>query len=267
MKTEEIVKNLQLYGFAIDKDVIPKEECKIMSEVLDEIEEKQYADGNLASKRDSQVVIDNVHIERPDIFLNKINIPSVMNTVSTIFNDTFVLSSFNASRSGSMGGGLPHIDARIPVSDFSSTAMMVAMLCVDDFKSTNGATIVWPFSHLSGKDVPNEIRESSEVPGGIYTTAPRGAVIYFVSQIWHAISPRIEDSKRWGVAASYSRWWVKSVYDFIHCGEDIFKKLSPQQKILFGFTTRPPYLWEKRRYTKTKIEDLPKNYNDVIRLG
>ena len=261
----DLVKHLEAFGFAVDQGVISAEECERMANALDEIESAQRAAGKTSNMTDSQVTILNVHLVQPDIFLNKIDIPKVMDTVSAVLQDHFILSNFNASRSGPKGGNRPHIDSRVPIRDFPSTIQVVAMLCLDDFTAENGATIVWPLSHKSGID-PRHIRNVIDMPGKIPCVAPRGSVVYTLGQTWHDIGSNIDGSRRWGIIAYYARWWVKPTYDFANCGSHIYSMLTPRQKALFGFNSRPPSDSEKRTNTLTRVEELPDSYEEALKL-
>lgn len=260
----DTLEHLETFGYAIEENVIPVDECNKMSKVLDEIELEKRSAGTLLST-DSQIVLLNVHLERPDIFLDKISIPKVMNTLSKVFNDEFILSNFNASKSGSKGGNRIHIDSRVPIRDFSNTLQIAALLCIDDFTEKNGATIVWPYSHKSGID-PRNFRNKSSPPGKIYACATKGSVIYTLGQTWHDVGPNIENSRRWGIIAYYSRWWIKPTFDFTKCGPEIYSKLSTKQKVLLGFTSIPPTNQQNRTYTMISEKDLPSNYDDIFTI-
>ena len=256
----DTIKHLEAYGYAVEEGVVDVEECKKMADALDEMEEG----GKTAAKSETQLTIDNIHILRPDVFLNKINIPKITNTASTVLRDHFILSSFNASRSmGPNGGRTPHIDSRMPMPDFANTVQLVCTICLDDFTCLNGATYVWPFSHKSKENAPDHY-DGTNIPGKISATAPRGSVLYFVAQLWHDIGPNLDGNRRWGIHAVYSRWWIKPVFDFTACGPEIYNKLTLEQKVLFGFNSTPPRPRGKRRYTRTRMEDIPNDYNEAL---
>ncbi|HCM41926.1 MAG TPA: hypothetical protein DIS66_01225, partial [Candidatus Omnitrophica bacterium] len=137
----------------------------------------------------------------PDLFLNKIDLSPVMDVVGQVLKDSFILSNFNASRSGSAGGVRVHIDSRVPMVDFENTLQIVAMLCLDDFRSDNGATRIWPKSHLSGIDPRSQ--RGKEIPGWISPEAKKGSVIYVLGQTWHDIGANSVNQRRWGIIAYY----------------------------------------------------------------
>ena len=119
-----ILKHLEKYGYAIQENVISSKECSKMSKALDSLKIKKEKNGSLLSTS-SQTVIKNVHLEQPEVFLNKISLPKVMDIASKVLQDEFILSNFNASLSGKTGGSRVHIDSRVPISDFKSTLHLI----------------------------------------------------------------------------------------------------------------------------------------------
>ncbi|MBL77067.1 MAG: hypothetical protein CL763_09130 [Chloroflexi bacterium] len=253
-----IIKELEKFGFAIQKNVIPISECIKMSKALDELKSIQSKKGILKST-DAQTVITNVHLEKPELFLNKISIPKVMKIVSNVLKDEFILSNFNASLPGKTGGKRTHIDSRIPISEFSNTIQIVATLCIDEFTKDNGGTIVYPMSHVSNRD-PRNVKNKKFKK--IHVSAPRGSIIYVLGQTWHDVGPNLNGQNRWGIIAYYSRWWLKPTFDFTKCGKKIFEQLNNTQKKLMGFTSIPPKYNEDRIKTLIPIQKLPKNYQE-----
>ena len=259
----QVIDHLENFGFAIEEGVIPQSECLQLAEALDAVEAEQRALGYTKYMNDAQVTLFNVHLLAPDLFLDKINIPKVMEVVSSVLHDDFILSNFNASRSVSKGGGKrAHIDSRVPIADFRHTMQIVAMLCLDDFTPENGSTYVWPYSHTTSQD-PRKLRDSTDLPGRVQCYAPRGSVIYILGQTWHDIGSNCGNKRRWGVIAYYARWWIKPTFDFTKCGPEIYRRLTSCQKSLFGFNSRPPKYGDDRILTMTKVEDLPEDYYEA----
>lgn len=257
-----ILDNLEKHGFAIVENVVDKHECEKLTNSLDEMESEYRKLKNNEFITDAQIQIPNVHLLQPDIFLDKINLPIVMDTAKKILGHPFILSNFNASRSGSKGGSRIHIDSRIPISNFFDTTHLVSMICLDDFTEKNGATIVWPNSHKSGKDPKSE--NNTKIENGKFASAKRGSIIFTLGQTWHDVGQNIDGNRRWGIISYYTRWWIKPTYDFTKCGPEIFNKLNNEQKELFGFTSIPPSDAFKRYRTVNPVNDLPKDYEDVL---
>ena len=256
----DILKHLEKYGYAVQENVISSKDCTKMSQALDSLKLEKEKNGALHSTN-SQIVITNVHLEKPEIFLNKISLPKVMNVISKVLKDEFILSNFNASLPGKTGGSRTHIDSRVPITDFKSTLQIVATLCIDDFTVKNGGTIVWPFTHTSGKDPKNVKKKTAN--NRIQVCAPKGSIIYVLGQTWHDVGSNLNNQKRWGIIAYYSRWWIKPTFDFTKCGKRIFNKLNKKQKKLMGFTSVPPKHNENRTKTIVPIETISKNYDDL----
>lgn len=259
---QNVIESLRENGYAIQEDVISSDECVILGDALEKFESDNRQSVHV-SRTDSQTVIFSVHTLMPELFLNKIDIPAVMNVVGEVLKEDFILSNFNASRSGPQGGCRIHIDSRVPVTDFDNTLQIVAMLCLDDFEPENGSTRVWPNSHLSGKD-PRSLR-GTEVPGWVAARAKRGSVVYVPGQTWHDVGANNNGKRRWGIIAYYSRWWIKPTFDFTRCGENIYSRLTERQKSLFGFNSRPPLPHQKRVTTLTPVSELSQNYEDALR--
>lgn len=262
LNSKDIVEHLKRFGYAIEPNVVPVEECEKMASVLDEIESEQRKAGTISYSNTAQITIDNTHLIRPDIFLNKINIPNVLEVVSEVLGQDFILSSVSASRSGPDGGKNHHTDSRMPIRDFSNTIQLVATLCLDDYTETNGATLVYPFSHNLGEN-EEVIRAQKNISGKIAAVAPKGSILYFLAQTLHDVGPNIDGKRRWGIIFGYNRWWIKPVYDFTQCGKEIFQKLTPIQKTLFGFTSKTPRYGGKRHYTRINIDELPQDYEQA----
>lgn len=253
-----VFEQLEKSGFAIQPGVIPADECARMAAELDRLEKKiREEKSQKYGLTSAQVTLFNVHFHSPDVFLDKIDLPEVMKTVGGVLKDDFILSNFNASRSGPEGGTGVHIDSRVPTRDFQNTLQIVALLCLDDFTAANGGTVVWPGSHLSGTD-PRAMRGKDSVPSGhISAVAPRGSVIYVLGQTWHDVGANLDGSRRWGIIAYYSRWWIKPTFEFTQAPAAIYNRLSTRQKTLLGYNSRPPRPEEGRIYTMTRAEDLP----------
>ena len=258
-----VLQHLEEYGYAIQENVISKEDCDVMTSALDDIMGKKKDEKTLQST-DEKTILFNVHLEKPDIFLNKIDIPQVMDVVSKVLKEEFILSNFNGTLSGPKGGNGIHIDSRIPINDFASTFQIVALLCLDDFTPTNGSTKIWPGSHKSGVD-PRYLRNTDKIPEASQEFVPKGSVIYTLGQTWHDVGPNLDGTRRWGIIAYYSRWWIKPTFNFLHCGQEIFAKLNARQKILFGFTSNPPSDTKKRINTVISPSELSNNYDEVLK--
>ena len=141
---------------------------------------------------------------------------------------------------------------------------------MDEFTKKNGATKIWPKSHLSGIRIQNDKDYKKRIKSNFkYMEASRGSIIIFLGQTWHKIGENINSKRRWSVLCHYKRWWIKPSTDWTKCGPKIFKLLNKRQKELFGFTSiSPRFNFKKQsRSLKTlrKISSLSQNYYKTIR--
>ena len=263
----DTIEHLRRFGYAVTPGVIPESDCEQMVEYLDAVLDSG-SHGGWIDQSQAQTVIQSVHFMNPDLFLKFIDIEAVMEVVSAVLKDDFTLSYFSASLPGPEAGGRIHIDSRVPITDFEETIQIVANLCLTDYSPENGGTVIWPLSHLSGRD-PRDMRDEEggvAPPGRISGSAPRGSVVYLLGQTWHDVGPNPTDERRWGILSYYSRWWLKPTFDFVRgCPPDVYEWLTPRQKCLLGFNTRPPPDPGLRHLTKTPVEDLPTNLEEALK--
>jgi ectoine hydroxylase-related dioxygenase (phytanoyl-CoA dioxygenase family) len=267
-----ILDDLKTYGYSVQRNTVPRQTCERFAARLDEIEAHKRKNGTLYDVG-IQAVIYNLFEEDADLFLPLIDGEPIFPEVQQILGNgqQITLNSLSASRSIRVNHepeGDPwkaHIDARMPAPDFGHTESIVAMTCLDDFTSTSGATRLWPYSHLSGSRPPLGV-DTDKLPGAVQVEAPRGSVIYWLGQTWHAISKNLSGVRRWGLIHHYTYWWIKPTFDYTFCGAGVYKRLTTRQKAILGFNSRPPVSADLRVFTVTDAEKLPDNYEAAMRI-
>jgi len=258
----DTVKQLEILGYAKIADILSEETCVLLANRLDEIE-KRRRDAGILYNPGGQVVIYNLHLEDPDLFLPVIDIPEILTVVEKVLGPNFILDSCAGSRSSQVEGKFgPHIDGHLAISDFFQTTDVQMLICLDPFTKTNGSTKVWPLSHRTGVRI-NGTDWQKELSEPVLLSAPRGSIVIFLGQTWHQIGLNEDNTRRWGLILQYKRWWIKPSFDYTQCGEEVFNKLNDTQKRLFGFNSRPPVSADIRKKTLTDINDLPKTYKEV----
>ena len=84
----------------------------------------------------------------------------------------------------------------------------------------------------------------------------------FNASMWHGSSKKINEEDRWGMIYSYSRWFLKSSFNFnLNTPYKIFKKLKKEEKKLMGFNSNPPKDEFSRSSAKSKKSEIPSNYS------
>ena len=205
-------------------------------------------------------------MERPDVFLPVISASPILDVLDATIQDTVILDGCVASRplqESETTRSKPHIDSHIASTTVDNTLDIVVFRCVDDFDGDNGATIVWPYSHKTGVICHKEYGEDTYV-GGTIAEAPKGSLIFVLGQTWHQIGENMSGARRWGVLSHYKRWWIKTSTDYTKCGREIFDTLTNEQKVLLGFSSRPPAYGSVRLKTKAHPDDIPKDYDKAL---
>jgi ectoine hydroxylase-related dioxygenase (phytanoyl-CoA dioxygenase family) len=262
----DIIDQLRTFGYAVHEGAIDEAVCARYAVELDEIERLKRDNGSLYDVG-YQVVIYNLHGEKPETFLHMLDGDPIFSVVQRVLSNgqQITLNSLSASRSVKLGeedygdAWRAHIDTRMPAPDFGHTESIVATICLDDFTIENGATRIWPYTHFSGMRPPLDI-ETDKLPGAVQVIARRGSIIYWLGQTWHAISKNTSGDRRWCIISQYTYWWIKPTFDYTHCGHDLYSRLSSRQKGLLGFNSRPPASPDIRIFTVTKADDLPGDY-------
>jgi ectoine hydroxylase-related dioxygenase (phytanoyl-CoA dioxygenase family) len=273
-KKSLIIKDLFKNGYTIVENILTKKECNKLIVDIERVYEKEkknpfYFD-ELTNK--GQIIIRDLIFKKPKTFLNIIDKKFVMNLLSNIFKDVFILDNVMASNSNNVGdkySTLVHMDAHLPNIKYSNTADIIAFFCLDDFTKDNGSTKIWPGSHRTGiriqnsKDYKRLIKKKA-----IYLNAKKGSCVFILGQTWHQVGNNINSKRRWGIFTHYKRWWIKPSTDFTKCGPKIYKLLNSQQKELLGFNSISPKFNFKKQTknlrTLRKVENLSSNYKKVL---
>jgi ectoine hydroxylase-related dioxygenase (phytanoyl-CoA dioxygenase family) len=266
-----VLDQLKTFGYAIDRGAVPVDICDKLGSTLDNIESRKRADKSIYDVG-IQAIIYSLHLEEPDAFIPHIDGSPIFDVAQQVLSNgqQIIMNSLSASRSvraSKAPDGDPwraHIDTRMPAPDFGHTESIVAMICVDDFSRESGAVRLWPYTHLSGMRPPPSLH-TNDLPGAVQIEASRGSVVYWLGQTWHAISPNLSGVRRWGIISQYTYWWIKPSFDYTHCGAEIYRRLTPRQRGLLGFSSRPPISPDIRIFTVTKPEDLPQDYEQAMR--
>jgi ectoine hydroxylase-related dioxygenase (phytanoyl-CoA dioxygenase family) len=257
---------LNNFGYTLIKNVISDDLLTSMRCELEKQAAYELENNDIFVKQDDQIILKNVFLKIP-LFLPLLDLEPIMDLCKINFIDGFTLQSMNASCSIPIGDKhhefRPHIDSRLPVKGNEHTLGIGVAFCIDDFNEKNGATRVWPFSHLTGLRPEALLDLGLTLPDPNIVEAKAGDAIVFLAHLWHAVGPNRSNKSRWGIFAFFNPWWVRPTWDYRDCGEDMFKMLSNNQKQLFGFNTQTPLMNSSRNLTKTKIEDLPLDYESA----
>lgn len=253
---ESHVEELQSRGYTLLDGVLSKAECARIGGRFDEIYSQLERRGkNRFSGLDpaKERVIYNIHNKDYGL-VSLVDHPALLPLLSRFLDDTLVLNFFNAREPlpGCEAQRL-HLDSRIP---FPQTPIMLqAIWMIDDFTKELGATRVVPGSHLVS-ECPDSTKR---YPDETIVTGKAGSAIVYNSSLWHGSSERTAIAgRRWGIIATYTRWFIKPSMDFTkNTPQDLYARLTPKQKQLLGFNSIPPHDENLRTPTLVPVEDLP----------
>ena len=272
----KIKKKLFKDGYCIVENVLTKKQCNAFIENLEKLKDKILNSKNFFDENShiGQFVLRDLPLRDPKNFLKIIDNKIVTNVIDLIFKEAFILDNCQASASLNVKDNyktLVHIDSHLPCSIANNTTDIVVCYCLNNFNKENGATKIWPKSHLSGIRIQNDKNYSKKIKKNFeYVEAKKGSLIFFLGQTWHQIGKNINSKKRWGILCHYKRWWIKPATDWTKCGPKIFKLLNNKQKELFGFTSIPPKfnLKTQKKIIKTlrKPSKLNSNYFKSIQF-
>ena len=275
-KVEKIIKELSRYGFCVINDVLSIKKCNSIKENLEKLLKKTQKNKfffDEGSER-GQLIIRDLPLRDPKNYLDLIDNKLILDILDNIFKETFILDGCVASKSINVKENfksLVHIDSHLASKDFNNTSDIVVCFCFDEFTKENGATKVWPKSHLSGTRIQKSKEYDKKIKNSFrYAEAKKGSAIIFLGHTWHQIGKNSNSLSRWGCLNQYKRWWIKPSTDFTKCGAKIFKMLNQRQKELFGFSSISPRFDFKKntRTPKTlrKLQDLSLNYTKAVQF-
>jgi len=261
-------------GYCIIENVFDEKYCDLLIENTEALvkEKKKRNDFDEGSMFGQEIIRDLV-LRKPQIFLKLIDNKKIIKILDYLFKDTFILENIMASNSINVKKDykrIIHIDSHLPTTDPKLTTDAVAMICLDKFTKKNGATKIWPKSHLSGIRIHHEKNKIKNKKNKfIYIEAPKGSLVIFLGQLWHQIGKNINNDRRWAILIHYKRWWIKPSTDFVKCGKKIYNKLNTKQKELFGFNSIVPKFNLKRQSrngkTLRKISNIGTSYFQALK--
>jgi ectoine hydroxylase-related dioxygenase (phytanoyl-CoA dioxygenase family) len=134
--------------------------------------------------------------------------PRLLAGIAHVLKNDFRLSSLNY-RSPHPGYGEQafHTDwsGSVAPGDYS---VCNSIWCIDDFTADNGATVVVPGSHASGRDVAEMASGAVAHADPVALLASRGSAIIFNAHLWHAGSTNTTAGKR---RACHSYWTKRNL--------------------------------------------------------
>lgn len=246
--TDRHVADLETNGFTVIPNALTPDE---VAAALAVVKELIAAEGPIAKRTGTQSAnrasVHVVHSKHPHLYEFFLN-PPVMKIVRRMIGEDCMLYDANVRVPLPSGdrdkrhGFQNHVDRE----DYSTVpfiggkhypmAMNVTWTLVD-FTIENGATLLWPGSHLSCQIPESE----SFSPGYVYAEAPAGTAVIWDAALWHASGINKSTSPRYAVLAYYIRTWMRGKTDSLRFfSPEARAVMSEQAQSLYGFRPAPP---------------------------
>lgn len=212
---EKLKQDVEVYGYVIIPDLIPRDQCERMSARLKELMLREP--GHEKKKLQNLHGVFNALETKEDfeLFVHLLDNPVVLELVEHMVGQNYQMSCTGAlwlkPRAGASGFGW-HAD--VPMNWFPANKKPMVNLCfavnclwmLTDFTEANGATKVIPFSHKSLTE-PGSVK-NPDFSSAISAEGTAGSCVFFNNALWHAAGSNDTDQDRIGVSNPYFPVWL-----------------------------------------------------------
>ena len=152
--SSNVVSELFKNGYCIVENYLSSIECEKIIKEIEKINNGKI-NKNLTYKESlkrGQITIRDLVLIKPKPFLNLIDRKLILKVLSETFQDSFILENIMASNSINVKKNYSskiHCDSLLSTANPKNSTDIVVMYCLNNFDKNNGATKVWPKSHLS----------------------------------------------------------------------------------------------------------------------
>ena len=258
------IKALNKEGFTLIPGAISAEEVARTCAAIDEILVKEEAVARRTTTQTTNLksahAIVGKHPHFYEFFLN----PPVLNLIRSVLGDDALLYDMNARVVLPTGGretrrGFQvHVDREDfsvnPFADGKHYPMALNVIwCLVDFNIENGATLMWPGSHLSGQ-VPDP---EGEFPNYVHAIAPAGTALIWDAALWHSTGLNVSGMDRYSLTAFYQRAWIKGKADSARLlPPEARAAMSEEARGVLGLQSAPSDYSEVKALTPDQIAAL-----------
>jgi ectoine hydroxylase-related dioxygenase (phytanoyl-CoA dioxygenase family) len=275
--------NMDEFGYCLLSDALSQEEvAAIRQRVLDQVEaEKQMG---VSYHLDDKKQLLKFLINKGRAFRDILTHQGLHQIVKHVLGEAYLLSSYNGHLAHPGGSTRFHTDqfwmpapansnghTAVKPGDITrtgnrghhiagadTTAISPAVVCnamwmLDDFTETNGATIVVPGSHLSGRQPDHELDEDANwVPA----VAPAGSVAIFEGRTWHSTGANVGNSTRIGLTTNFCAPQFRQQENFLlGTRPEVLELASDELLALIGFKPWQGYGGYESNYDMVKRGD------------
>lgn len=168
--------------------------------------------------------------------------PAVMSIVERVLGPWCQCLQLNLSQAIEIHPGapvqVPHRDQDMWAGPKGAMQYMVnVMWALDDFTAENGATRVWPKSHLGDQEAmpPDD--------DAVSAVMPRGSALFFLGSTLHSGGANRSATPRRGLIVSYCLGWLKPWENqWLAYPPDVARSFPPELAALVGYRQHLPSL-------------------------
>ena len=230
---EAYVKALESQGYYKFENVIPEHLLGPLREHIDA--------GIRIDKLNSHTLGNYSYLaqNKGECFVDLLESSPLQEYIDLILGDTCILHSYNTislepNTTNSIQNSIHRDSARFCRPYLLSIQILYM---IDDFTLDNGATYVYPGSHL----YPIKPDESEFYQNAIQLEGHAGDAVIFDSMLWHAGGINHTSISRRAVTKVFTRPFMKQQIDYTKATRnDVIEKLSPRSLRLLGFHARVP---------------------------
>ncbi len=224
-------------GYVIIPELIPK---AMMEEIKQAISPLLTHDGRNEFEGTKTRRIYSV-IEKTLALNPLVDHPLIMALMDNFLMDSFLLSQLQAINvyPGEVQQPLHHDDGFYPFPRPRKHFSAATIWAIDDFTEDNGATMVFPKSHLWGDVSPAEMDKSQMIPA----VMPAGSVIFFLGTLWHSAGPNHSNAPRMAATAQYCEPWARQQENYgIAISRPQAKLCSDRIQEMLGYSMLFPFI-------------------------
>ncbi len=167
--------------------------------------------------------------------------PLVMALLDRLFMANYLLSQLQVIRvmPGEIRQPLHHDDGFYPIPRPRKPIGAALIWALDDFTADNGATLVYPKSHLWG-DVPSgEIDVDQMVPA----VMPAGSAVFFLGTLWHGAGANQTQRPRLAATTQYCEPWARQQENYcLAISRERARQCSDKIQSLLGYSMLFPFI-------------------------
>ena len=167
--------------------------------------------------------------------------PLVLALLDQLFLPNYLLSQLQVIdvMPGAVRQPLHHDDGFYPIPRPRKPIGAALIWAIDDFTADNGATLVYPRSHLWGAVSSADIDVSHMVPA----VMPSGSAVFFLGTTWHCAGANKTDSPRLAATTQYCEPWARQQENYsLAISRERARLCSETVQRLLGYSMLFPFI-------------------------